>query len=126
MSTLQSDGNFVCTDDVGYSDVISHKNPVVMVDISLIQGYLSVIDHIHQIRHYRLLRSHPMKNPPASTATETKRLLSIREAATYLGIGRTSLYKLMNSGVLATISPIPHRKLLLESDLNTFIDSKRM
>ena len=56
MSTLQSGGNFVCTDDVGYSDVISHKNPVVMVDISLIQAY-SVIDHIHQIRHYGLLRS---------------------------------------------------------------------
>lgn len=50
-----------------------------------------------------------------------RRLLPVNEATQYLGIGRSTLYNLIGSGAIPTVS-IGSRTLLDIDDLNVYIE----
>lgn len=51
-------------------------------------------------------------------------LLSIDEAATYLGISRASLYRLIKSGALPSVRVLKRKQLLARIDLDAFIKTQ--
>ena len=48
-------------------------------------------------------------------------LLTIDEAAKYLRIGRTSLYRLINSGHIATVKMLSRKQLIEQKVLEQFV-----
>jgi len=56
-----------------------------------------------------------------SVATPTKQFFSIIEAAEYLNIGRSLMYRLIGSGEIKSIK-IGHRRLIPIDALNEFIE----
>lgn len=48
-------------------------------------------------------------------------LFTLAEAAEYLRIGRTSLYRLIKSGQLMTVQMLPRKKLIEQRVLDAFI-----
>lgn len=50
-----------------------------------------------------------------------RRLLPVRDAIEYLGIGRSTLYKLIDSGAIPTV-PIGSRTLFDIDDLDAYIE----
>jgi excisionase family DNA binding protein len=63
------------------------------------------------------------ENPPKTQ--ENKPLLTINEAARYLGVGRTTLYQLIKGGELQTVKLVQGRTQFLKQDLDNFIESKK-
>ena len=52
-------------------------------------------------------------------------LLTVEEAGLYLKIGRSSLYNLMDKGLLTPVNIVPKRVTFLKSDLDAFISSRK-
>jgi excisionase family DNA binding protein len=53
-------------------------------------------------------------------------LLTVEEAGQYLKIGRSSLYNLMDKGLLTPVNIVPKRVTFLKSDLDAFISSRKV
>ncbi|NBO53759.1 MAG: DNA-binding protein [Actinobacteria bacterium] len=53
-------------------------------------------------------------------------LLTVEEASQYLKIGRSSLYNLMDKGLLTPVNIVPKRVTFLKSDLDVFISSRKV
>jgi excisionase family DNA binding protein len=56
---------------------------------------------------------------------EHDELVTVQEAAAVLGIGRTTFFKLMNSGKLASVQ-IGRRRLIARSDIDACIAQLKM
>ena len=52
-------------------------------------------------------------------------LLTIEEAGQYLKIGRSSLYNLMDRGLLTPVNIVSKRVTFLKSDLDAFISTRK-
>jgi excisionase family DNA binding protein len=50
-------------------------------------------------------------------------LLTINEAAKYLRIGRTSLYRLIKSDHIATVKMLPRKQLIEQKVLDQFVSN---
>ena len=50
-------------------------------------------------------------------------LLTIDEAAKYLRIGRTSLYRLINNGRIETVKMLPRKQLIEQKVLDQFVSN---
>jgi excisionase family DNA binding protein len=59
------------------------------------------------------------------TLIETPRpLLSIEEAAAYLGISRSSLYRLIDSGAIASVRVLKRKQRVERTELDRFITAQ--
>jgi excisionase family DNA binding protein len=51
-------------------------------------------------------------------------LFSIDEAASYLGISRSSLYRLIDSGAIASVRVLKRKQLVERTELDSFINAQ--
>lgn len=52
-------------------------------------------------------------------------LLDVKSACNYLGIGRTTLYLLINTGAIPKVKLVQGRTQFLQEDLDAYINSKK-
>lgn len=53
-------------------------------------------------------------------------LVTIREAARYLGVSRVSVYRLIQAGALTVYRPLPDAPRLRRSELDAYIEAVRV
>ena len=56
------------------------------------------------------------------TATPTPLLLTITEAGRYLGVSRSSIYRLINEGKLKTVRPVPDAPRIAREQLDQYAE----
>lgn len=59
------------------------------------------------------------------TVTDTQLLLKIQEAATILGVSRSSVYRLIERGALKIVRPLPDAPRIARADLDAYVESIR-
>ena len=59
------------------------------------------------------------------TVTDTPVLLKIVEAAQYLGVSRSSIYRLIEEGTLKVLRPVPDAPRIARADLEAYVESIR-
>jgi excisionase family DNA binding protein len=61
----------------------------------------------------------------AAAAEDTIKVLSVNEAATYLRVGRNTIYNLLNDGRLSKLNTGFRRRLIKRSELDEIISGTR-
>ena len=61
----------------------------------------------------------------AQTVTETPLLFTITEAGSYLGVSRSSIYRLIEQGKLQVLRPLPDAPRIARAQLDQYAEGLR-
>jgi excisionase family DNA binding protein len=61
----------------------------------------------------------------SQTVTEKPLLLTITEAGRYLGVSRSSIYRLIHEGKLKTVRPVPDAPRIARAEIEQYAEGLR-
>jgi excisionase family DNA binding protein len=60
-----------------------------------------------------------------SIIDQPSELLSIKDAAAYIGVSKASLYRLIGAGALPSVHVLKRKQLISRHDLDTYVNERR-